>query len=65
MNRQVCAANAQNAGLLPVPAEANIDAASQAKLVPFVVITGVQAALGACAFLLSRRIPVRGKAKPE
>ena len=50
----VCTANAQNAGLLPVPAEANIDASSQAKLLPFVVITGVQALLDTCAFLLSR-----------
>ena len=49
----VCLVNAQNAGLLPVPAEANIDAASQAKLVPFVVITGVQAFLDLTSFLLS------------
>ena len=49
----VCLVNAQNAGLLPIPAEANIDAASSAKLVPFVVITGVQAFLDLLAFLLS------------
>jgi hypothetical protein len=49
----VCLINAQNAGLLPFPAEANIDTASQAKLVPFVVITGIQALLDMCAFVLS------------
>ena len=49
----VCLVNAQNAGLLPVPAEANIDTASQEKLVPFVFITGVQAFVDVCAFLLS------------
>ena len=49
----VCLANAQNAGLLPVPAEMSIDIASQAKLIPFVVITGVQAFLDVCAFLIS------------
>lgn len=49
----VCTVNSQNAGLLPIPAEANIDASSQAKLFPFVVITGVQAALDVTAFLLS------------
>ena len=49
----VCLVNAQNAGLLAVPAEANIDAVSQAKLQPFVVITGMQAFIDASAFLLS------------
>jgi len=49
----VCLANAQNAGLLPFPAEANIDTYTQGKLVPFVAITGVQACLGAGAFVLS------------
>ena len=58
----VCLANAQNAGLLPTPAEANIDEANQSKLVPFVVITGVQALLSALAFLLSS---VNAKAKRE
>jgi len=52
----VCTANAQNAGLLElmgIPAEANIDPISQARLKPFVIITGVQAALGIISFLLS------------
>ena len=52
----VCIVNAQNAGMLSfanIPAEANIDAGSQTKLAPFVVITGVQAALDMSAFLLS------------
>ena len=49
----VCAANAQNAGLLSVPAEANIDPASSERLKPFVAIVGVQAVLGVWAFLLS------------
>ena len=50
----VCLVNAQNAALLPdVPAEANIDPASSAKLVPFVIITGVQAFLHLLSFLLS------------
>ena len=49
----VCAANAQNAGLLPVPPEPYIDGASAAKLVPFVAVTGVQAGLAAAAFWLS------------
>ena len=50
----VCMVNAQNAGLLPRPAEANIEPSAAAKLVPFVVITGVQAVLDVLAFLLSR-----------
>jgi len=49
----VCLVNAQNAGLLPAPAEANIHPSASAKLVPFVVITGVQACLGVSAFILS------------
>ena len=49
----VCLANAQNAGLLPIGAEPNIDAVSQAQLVPFVIITGVQACLDIVAFVLS------------
>lgn len=52
----VCAVNAQNAGLLHVigiPAEANLTPRASAKLAPFVVITGVQAFLGALSFLLS------------
>ena len=52
----VCAANAQNAGLLQgvlAPAEANIDPLSSARLVPFVFIVGVQAFLDLCAWALS------------
>ena len=51
----VCVANAQNAGLLALarPAEANIDRASQEKLKPFVVLTGVQGLLAISSFLLS------------
>ena len=53
----VCAANAQNAGLLQGPfgiaAEANIDKTSQDKLFPFVIITGVQCLLGVTAFVMS------------
>ena len=53
----VCAANAQNAGLLHGPfgiaAEANIDKTSQDKLFPFVIITGVQCLLGVTAFVMS------------
>ena len=49
----VCLANAQNAGLLPTPAEANIDGVNMARLVPFVVVTGVQALLAWLAFLVS------------
>ena len=50
----VCLVNSQNAGLLPVPAEVNIDQSTQAKLVPFCVLTGVQATLYLSAFFLSR-----------
>ena len=49
----VCLVNSQNAGLLPVPAEVNIDPDSQAKLMPFVVITGVQAILDISAFVVA------------
>ena len=51
----VALVNAQNAGLLTptAPAEVNVDAASQEKLRPFVVITGVQFVLDITAFLLS------------
>ena len=49
----VCLANAQNAGLLPVPAETNIDVRSQENLRPFVAITGVQAFLDMTAFVLA------------
>ena len=60
----VCAVNAQNAGLLSVrPAEVNIDPASSAKLVPFVIITGVQAFLDGCAFLLARSHEPHAKVK--
>lgn len=59
----VCLVNAQNAGLLPVPAEANIDAESSAKLVPFVVITGVQAFLDISAFLVTSRSSESSKGK--
>jgi len=48
----VCLSNAQNAGLLPVQAEANLNARAQAMLVPFVAITGAQALLHGCALLL-------------
>ena len=52
----VCLVNTQNAALLPgVLAEANIDPASSSKLVPFVVITGVQAFLHLLSLLLSSR----------
>mmetsp|Transcript_94910 Transcript_94910/g.271367 ORF Transcript_94910/g.271367 Transcript_94910/m.271367 type:complete len:177 (-) Transcript_94910:281-811(-) len=60
----VCAANAQNAGMLPgVPAEANIDPANSARLAPFVFIVGVQAFLAVCAFVLSSSLEPTTKPK--
>ena len=70
----VCLANGQNAGMLAtagIPAEAGISRASQAKLVPFVFVTALQAFLGVTSFLLCSNQPaategaVKAKARPS
>jgi len=47
----VCACHSQNAGLFGMTPERNVTGAD--KLVPFVVLTGVQAVLYTAAFILS------------
>ena len=70
----VCLANGQNAGMLAtagIPAEAGISRTSQAKLVPFVFVTALQAFLGVTSFLLCSNQPaategvVKAKAPPS
>ena len=59
----VCACHSQNAGLLGMTPEKNV--LSSEKLVPFVVLTGIQAVLYTVAFVLSSSSGTAPAAKPK
>ena len=59
----VCACHSQNAGLFGMTPEKNVS--SSEKLVPFVVLTGVQAVLYTAAFVLSSSSGAAAKAKSK